>query len=172
MRQRRWLALFKDNDLKVHYHPRKANVLSRKAHCHCKVAKPLEATLCQMMERLNMEIVQHGIVTHLLLESTLQYKTIDAQNADQGMRSIREKLEADKATYFREDDQGVLWFKDRIVVPKLAELRQKILDEAHLSQYSIHLGSTKMYQDLKEHYRWTKMKIEIAHHVAKCDTCQ
>lgn len=39
MRQRRWLVLIKDYDLEVHYHPRKANVLSRKAHCHCKVAK-------------------------------------------------------------------------------------------------------------------------------------
>jgi hypothetical protein len=37
-----------------------------------KLQKPLEAMLCQMLERLNMEIVQHGIVPHLLLESTLQ----------------------------------------------------------------------------------------------------
>jgi hypothetical protein len=48
----------------------------------------------------------------------------------------------------------------------------KILDEAHLSRYSIHLGSTKMYQDLKQHYWWTKMKIEIARYVAKCDSCR
>jgi hypothetical protein len=36
MHQRRWLQLIKDYDLKVHYHPDKANVvanaLSRKAH--------------------------------------------------------------------------------------------------------------------------------------------
>jgi hypothetical protein len=56
----------------------------------------------------------------------------------------------------------VLWFKDRIVVPKDVELHQQILDEAHLSRYSIHPGSTKKYQDLKQHYRWTKMKKEIA----------
>jgi hypothetical protein len=29
-----------------------------------------------------------------------------------------------------------------------------------------------MYQDLKQHYWWTKMKIEIAHYVARCDTCR
>jgi hypothetical protein len=81
-------------------------------------------------------------------------------------------MEADKATCFRKDNKGVLWFKDRIVVPKDDELRQQILDEAHLSQYSIHPGSTKMYQDLKQHYWWTKMKIEIARYVAKCDTCK
>jgi hypothetical protein len=88
------------------------------------------------------------------------------------MKYIREKMEADKATCFRKEDHGVLWFKDRIVVPKDAELHQQILDEAHFSRYSIHPGSTKMYQDLKQHYWWTKMKIEIARYVAKCDTCR
>jgi hypothetical protein len=58
------------------------------------------------------------------------------------------------------------------VVPQDVELRQQILDEAHLSQHSIHPGSTKMYQDLKKHYWWTKMKIEVARYVAKCETCK
>jgi hypothetical protein len=88
------------------------------------------------------------------------------------MKYIREKMEAGKANCFRKDDQRVIWFKDRIVVPKDAEVRQQILDEAHLSRYSIHPGSTKMYQDLKQHYWWTKMKIEIACYVARCDTCR
>jgi hypothetical protein len=57
-------------------------------------------------------------------------------------------------------------------VPKYVELHQQILDEAHLSRYSIHPRSTKMYQDLKQHYWWIKMKIEIARYVAKCDTCR
>jgi hypothetical protein len=88
------------------------------------------------------------------------------------MKYIREKMEAGKANCFRKDDQRVIWFKDRIVVPKDAEVRQQILDKAHLSRYSIHPGSTKMYQDLKQHYWWTKMKIEIACYVARCDTCR
>jgi hypothetical protein len=88
------------------------------------------------------------------------------------MKHIHEKIEADKANYFRKDDKGILWFNDRIVVPKDTEVRQQFLDEAHLSRYSIHSGSTKMYQDLKQHYWWTKMKIEIARYVARCDTCR
>jgi hypothetical protein len=88
------------------------------------------------------------------------------------MKHIHEKMEGGKANCFRKDDQGIIWFKDRIVVPKDAEVCQKILDEAHLSLYSIHPGSTKMYQDLKQHYWWTKMKIEISRYVARCDTCR
>jgi hypothetical protein len=113
------------------------------------------------MERLNLGIVQHGALMHLKLESVIQQRIIDAQRVDKGMKHIQEKMEAYKAACFKKDDQGVLWFKDRIVVPKDVELRQQILDEAHLSRHSIHPGSTKMYQDLKQHYWWTKMKIEI-----------
>jgi hypothetical protein len=29
-----------------------------------------------------------------------------------------------------------------------------------------------MYHDLKQHYSWTKIKIEIARYVARCDTCR
>ena len=104
------------------------------------------------MERLNLGIVQQGILTHLKLESVILQRIIDAQRIDKGMKYIHEKMEADKANCFRKDDQGVIWFKDRIVVRKDAELRQQILDEAHLSRYFIHPRSTKMYQDFKQHY--------------------
>ena len=70
------------------------------------------------------------------------------------------------------DDAGVIWFKNRLVVPKVPELRQQILDEAHTTRYSIHPGSNKMYQDLKQRFWWTKMKIEIVRYVAQCDTCR
>jgi hypothetical protein len=106
-----------------------------------------------------------------VLQVLLQ-RIIDAQRIDKGMKYIHEKMKSGKANCFRKDDQRVIWFKDRIVVPKDAEVHQQILDEAHLSRYSIHPRSTKMYQDLKQHYWWTKMKIEIARYVAKCHTCR
>jgi hypothetical protein len=84
-------------------------------------------------------------LTNLKLESVLLQRIIDAQRTDKGMKYIHEKMEAGKANCFRTDNQGVIWFKDRIVVPKDSEVRQQILDEAHLSRYSIHPGSTKMY---------------------------
>jgi hypothetical protein len=110
------------------------------------------ATLCQEMEKLNLGMIQHGTLTQLKLESILLQKIIDAQRNDKGMKHIHEKIEAGKANCFRKDDQGIIWFNDRIVVPKNDEVRQQILDEAHLSRYSIHLRSTKMYQYLKQHY--------------------
>ncbi|KAI3797434.1 hypothetical protein L1987_32691 [Smallanthus sonchifolius] len=51
------------------------------------------------------------------------------------------------------------------------ELRPKILDEAHKSRYSIHLGTNKMYQDLRKEYWWPGMKYEVTKYVSKCLTC-
>jgi hypothetical protein len=67
-----------------------------------------------------------------------------------------------KFSDFREDEQGTVWFKNRICVPKIKELRETILKEAHDSAYSIHPGSTKMYQDLKQRYWWNDMKKDVA----------
>jgi len=73
---------------------------------------------------------------------------------------------------FHLDGEGVLWFKNRLVVPKDLELRKQILDEAHLSRYSIHPGSNKMYQDRRQQFWWTRMKREVAKYVSECDVCR
>jgi hypothetical protein len=61
-------------------------------------------------------------------------------------------------SYFYEDAEGTLWFKDRLVVPKIEALKRKILDETHTSRYSIHPGSTKIYHELRQQFWWTRMK--------------
>ncbi|GKB21778.1 putative reverse transcriptase domain-containing protein [Tanacetum coccineum] len=43
--------------------------------------------------------------------------------------------------------------------------------ESHKLKYSVHLGSDKMYQDMKQLYWWPNMKVDIATYVSKCLTC-
>jgi hypothetical protein len=88
------------------------------------------------------------------------------------MGHLRQRLELGEAQCFRQDADGILWFKDHLVVPKDFELHRKIMDEPHCSWYSIHLGTNKMYQDLKKNFWWTRMKREIAKYVFECDTCR
>lgn len=57
-------------------------------------------------------------------------------------------------------------------IPNDTELKEEILHEAHSSKYTVHPGSTKMYQDIHKHYWWPNMKREIAEWVSKCLTCQ
>ena len=97
-----------------------------------------------------------------------------AQLHDEGIKIIKQKLAQGEEKYkcFHTDHTGVLWFENRIVVPKDRQLRKQILDEVHLSKFSIHPGSTKMYQDLRQNYWWTRIKREIAKYISECDVCQ
>jgi hypothetical protein len=86
------------------------------------------------------------------------------------MGHLRQRMESGEAQCFRQDADGVLWFKDRLMVLRDFELHRNVMDEAHCSRYSIHLGTNKMYQDLKKNFWWTRMKREIARYVSECDT--
>ena len=56
---------------------------------------------------------------------------------------------------------GSLWYRGRVVVPQLTDLREEILREFHYSRFSVHLGDTKMYQDLRRQYYWSGMKRHV-----------
>ncbi|WVZ75772.1 hypothetical protein U9M48_023804 [Paspalum notatum var. saurae] len=102
MRQRRWLEFLKDYDLEIHYLPSKANVvadaLSRRAHCHVLEVRPTARVICCEIDEIEKQ--------------------------DLGMTHIREEIDDKKKACFTLDDQGVLWFKNRLVVPKDMELRK------------------------------------------------
>jgi hypothetical protein len=129
-------------------------------------------TLCDELCKLNLEVVSSGDLGYISVEPTLQEQIVRAQIEDKGVQMIKEmiKQKAEKYKCFRQDSKGIL--EDRLVVPKDPELRRKILDEAHLSKFSMHPGSNKMYHDLKSLYWWTRMKREIAKYISECDTCQ
>jgi hypothetical protein len=104
-------------------------------------------TLCWEMRKLNLEIIPQGSLNHLLIEVTLWDNIVLAQQRNKGVRIIKRKLAQGEGKYkcFRVDSEGILWFNEHIVVPKDHNLRKQILDEAHLSKFSMHPSSTKMY---------------------------
>ncbi|WVZ92193.1 hypothetical protein U9M48_038277, partial [Paspalum notatum var. saurae] len=176
MRQRRWLELIKDYDLEIHYHPGKANVvadaLSRRAHCNVIDARPTARVICWEMDEIEMPVEFLIELYNISIEPTLRDLIVEAQKHDPGMAHIREGIAEAKRDCFTLDNQGVLWFKNRLVVPKDMELRKKILEEAHNSILAMHPGSNKMYQDLKQRFWWTRMKREIAKYVSECHVCK
>jgi hypothetical protein len=99
-------------------------------------------------------------------------KSAEGQIGDAKIQEIRDLITEGRGPKFTDDEQGTVWFKDKICVPDIESLRETILKEAHDSNYSNHTRSTKMYQDLKLKYWWYGLKRYVAAHVAMCDVCQ
>jgi hypothetical protein len=175
LRQGRWLELINDYDLGINYHPRKANVvadaLSRRSHVSQLVVDSMPFELCEEFDNLNLMILANTKAMEMEVGSCLLQEIRRGQLEDEKVQEIKRNIREEKLPSFSEDDEGVLWYKGRICVPNVKELKDKILREAQESTYSIHPGGNKMYHDLKATYWWYGMKRDVAEYVALCDTC-
>ncbi|GJU44766.1 putative reverse transcriptase domain-containing protein [Tanacetum coccineum] len=145
MRQCRWLELLSDYDCEILYHTGKANVVAN-ALIRKERIKPLR-TKARKPENLKSEDVGSMLI----------------ENSKEPEKTRKEKLE------LRED--GTLCLKNRIWLPCYGDLRTLIMHESHKSKYSVHSGSNKMYQDMKQLYWWPNIKADITTYVSKCLTC-
>ena len=178
MRQRRWLELLKDYDVRIQYHPGKANVvadaLSRKSIGNVS-SLTVQPHIASDLERMGITLCYRGaneLLASLTVEPTLVSRIKEAQQEDGELWAILQKAKDDSQSNFRVDDKGIIWFSNRLCVPDNPELKEAVMSEAHNSLFSIHPGSTKMYRDLKQYFWWNGMKRDIAEYVAKCLTCQ
>jgi hypothetical protein len=127
------LEFIKDYDLGIYYHPGKANVvadaLSQRSHANHLVVKSIPSELCDEFAKLkivsNMEVIVMEVGSCLLQE--IQKGELE----DEKIQEIKHNMKEEKSPGFLKDDQGVLWYKGRICVPNLKELKDKILREAH-----------------------------------------
>ncbi|KAA3464254.1 DNA/RNA polymerases superfamily protein [Gossypium australe] len=152
LKQRRWLELIKDYELIIDYHPGKENV----------VADALSRKSLFALRAMNSQITlfdDGSILVELRARPMFLKEIFEAQKEDN-------ELQAKRAQYDRS-----LIYKDRVCVPRKEELIQRILHEAHNGCLSVHPGSTKMYNDVKQQYWWPRMKKDISEFVSKCMIC-
>jgi sortase (surface protein transpeptidase) len=128
--------------------------------------------LCEEFDKLNLRIVVNTKAMEMKVGSRLIQEIRRGQLKYEKIQEIKRNIKEEKSSGFSEDDEDVLWYKGRIYVPNIKELKDKILREAHESAYSIHPGGNKMYHDLKATYWWYGMKRDIAEYAAFYDTCQ
>jgi hypothetical protein len=168
--------LIKDYELEIHYYPGKANVvadaLRRKSQVNMLAAHPMPFEQAKEFDMLSLEFLNNTQGVAIELEPTLEQDIRKCHKDDEKINEIRQLIINEKGPHFREDAEGVVWFKDRLCITDITSIRELILKEAHETMYSIHPSREKMYQDLKKRFWWYGMKREIAEYVAKCDSCQ
>jgi hypothetical protein len=148
------LELIEDYDLGINYHLGKANVVAdaftRRSHANHLVVKSIPFELCDEFAKL--KVVANTKIVEMEVGSSLLQEIHRGQVEDLKIQEIKHNIKEEKSLGFSEDEEGVLWYKGRICVPNIKELKDKIFREAHVSAYGI--------------------KSDIAEYVTFCDTCQ
>ena len=72
--------------------------------------------LSQEMEDLRLEISLKGMLNELRVQCNLKDRIHKAQQECPKIWEVRELMEQGKCLKFREDEQGVYWYKDQIYV--------------------------------------------------------
>ena len=179
MRQWRCVELIKDYDCIIDYHPGKANVVADALNRKDKVIRsgPMTWNEETMMELKKLGAIlsvspEGSLMAQLRVKSGYREQILEAQQHYDEVSKVRIKLESGGETLFRMGDDGIVMLERRMYVPDNKALKQKLLKEAHKSKFTVHPGSTKMYQDMKQYYWWPNMRKEVAGYVAKCSICQ
>jgi hypothetical protein len=101
LRQQRWLELIKDYDLKINYHPGKANVvanaLSRRSHINMLATRELLPEFYKEFEKLNIGWVLNTEVITMKVSSTLEQDIQKGQLEDAKIQEIKEQIKEEKA---------------------------------------------------------------------------
>nr|GEY32310.1 zinc finger, CCHC-type, retrotransposon Gag domain protein [Tanacetum cinerariifolium] len=136
------------------YHPGKDNVvadaLSRKSGMLANLQ--IEPEIIKDLERMDIELCIRGTKgywANLKIKPNLILWIKEAHKEDAELWAVFQKSEEDEQTKF-----------------------QAMLSEAYSSPFFIHSGSTKMYEDLKQHFWWNGIKQDIATYVGRCLICQ
>nr|GEU32761.1 hypothetical protein [Tanacetum cinerariifolium] len=131
MRQRHWLKLLKDYDTNIQYHPGKANVvddaLSRKSGMLANLQ--IEPEIIRDIERMDIKLCIRGTKGYqasVKIEPNLILLIKEAHKEDVELWAVLQKSKEDEQTNFRVDNDGVMWFGDRLCVLSDPTLREAV----------------------------------------------
>ena len=111
------------------------------------------------------------IVAELIAKPDFLNRVLEAQKSGEKISTIISQNIEGKETEFLVNEDGSLYYREWVCVPNDFELKKAILEKAHGGSFAMHPSSTKMYQDLKTSYWWSRMKRDVLEFVTKCMVC-
>lgn len=157
MRQLRWLEYMEDYDCTIEYTAGKGNtVADALSRMYTGMVRGGESTVSY--EDASLTALWHRwsawekeqIYTPMIRPEWVE-SVREAQSRDPILRSLSGKEARTLRSSF-EYREGLLYFKGRLYIPDDQTLQNDILEEAHSSRLSVHLGSEKMYHNLRSHF--------------------
>ncbi|XP_042980065.1 uncharacterized protein LOC122310249 [Carya illinoinensis] len=141
--------MISDNQSEIKYHSGKANVVANAFSC--KTQADLPYLLAGMWELLIGKLLRDAMlfVVQEIVPLTKE-ENIKEQGKDDKLERLQQRiLRSEGLEHFSISKDGMLCYKERKVIPSVSKLKEEILKEAHCTRYATHLGSTKIYRDLK-----------------------
>ena len=153
-------------DFEIAYTLGKVNVVADALHRQRVALSPL------FVERKNLEFIPTfdfkpsieilpDLFASLEIRPTLMDQIGASQQGDPQILDIMDKLRRGETSShlsrYAIDEKGWLRRDRRLCVPQTGSLIKAVLEEAHHSKMTIHLGGDKMYRDMKRVFFWDGM---------------
>lgn len=164
------MELLKDYDCDILYHPGKANNVADALNRKSAIAQLMIKEWILLEEAWDLDFKfedghHQSLIAALWIELEVLSKAKMLLQTDPEFQKILKEALEKKRPNFHVTEDGVLKFNWCLCVPNNEQLKEEILTKAHRSNYNIHPGNTKMYQNLRQHFWWNDMKKNIAKHL-------
>ncbi len=93
-----------------------------------------------------------ALLAHFRVRPDLRDRIKVSKHRDPQLMRIIERVQRGEDCEFGFATDGALMQGSRICVPDVDNLRVEIMQQGYHTSYNVHLGSTKMYYDMKDRY--------------------
>ncbi|KAA0056645.1 ty3-gypsy retrotransposon protein [Cucumis melo var. makuwa] len=160
------IQIFTDHkSLKYFFTQKELNMRQRRKVAHSTALITKQAPLLRDFDRTEIAVSVGEVTSQLAqlsVQPTLRQRIIVAQLNDSYLVEKCRLVETGQGENFSISSDDGLTFKGRLCVAEDSAIKTELLTEAHNSPFTMHPGSTKVYQDLKSVYWWRNMKREVA----------
>ncbi|XP_058742588.1 uncharacterized protein LOC131615102 [Vicia villosa] len=151
--QERWTAKLQGFDFDISYKPGKSNLvadaLSRKFEPEPAILLALSSPLPDLLHTL-----KHFYKNDTVGQNLLQLATQKSPNNNYSVC------------------HGLLYYKQRLFIPDIAELRQQVLLEYHQTPTAGHSGVKATLARLRASFCWPGVYLEVKNMIKQCSICQ